>query len=183
MSLTESGRRYVELVFVASQSPGRLNLTQIRVVGGSRLVEVSMMFCPVCDTWFTKNVAHQKYCSRECAKQAQRERILQRYYDKKQPERVLYGREVHPEVFTQLLKFGIIVEYQNGSKNPVFGLKPDARRAIFGLGEPHGFTSQKYVEMSKMKTKTALRGHLDKPTNGRFVPHRESGVIAAQEGE
>lgn len=92
---------------------------------------------------------------------------------------IIKGHPIDEDLLSSLIEEEIIVEFRDcetGSK--YFSLKPDARRAVFGLPEPIGFI-ERYFKMNK---KTPSKG-LEYAPGGRTVPESERILNKVEEVE
>ena len=132
------------------------------------------MICPVCLNEFSPKQKHQKFCSSRCRNT---------YYKNRQSGPfTIKGQLIDDKLLAELLEKNIVVAYLDVSGEPHYGLKPAARRLIYGLRIPMGFNIL-HFGVSKMTTKTAHVGITENAQRGQNVPHRENGVKNSLEVE
>ena len=132
------------------------------------------MICLNCEVEYSHTGKYKRFCSSRCRND---------YYKQKESGPfTIKGRIIDKKLLDELLELKIIVPYLDTSDHVFYGLKPAARRLIYGLRIPMGFNIL-HFGVSKMTTKTAHVGITENAQRGQNVPHRENGVKNSLEVE
>ena len=132
------------------------------------------MICLNCGVEYSHIGKYKRFCSSRCQNT---------YYKNRQSGPfTIKGQLIDDKLLAELLEKNIVVAYLDVSGEPHYGLKPAARRLIYGLRIPMGFNIL-HFGVSKMTTKTAHVGITENAQRGQNVPHRENGVKNSLEVE
>ena len=132
------------------------------------------MICLNCGVEYSHIGKYKRFCSSRCRNT---------YYKNRQSGPfTIKGQLIDDKLLAELLEKNIVVAYLDVSGEPHYGLKPAARRLIYGLRIPMGFNIL-HFGVSKMTTKTAHVGITENAQRGQNVPHRENGVKNSLEVE